>query len=106
MHPNTEAAVRTLRQRIIKEVEILSGLESRFKDEYFKRKCKFAIQDVEAAETMFLRPLETEDWRTPVDEARTLDCAEAVFQLGVLARTQLQEIMQKWGPSVIVVHSS
>ena len=106
MQPNTEVALRTLRQKIVKEVEILSDLESRFKDEYFKRKCKFAIQDVEAAETMFLRPLETEGWRRPDEEARTLACAESVFQLGVLTRTQLQDIMQKWGPSVMAVPSN
>jgi hypothetical protein len=106
MHPSTEVALRTLRRRIGKEVEILSDLESRFKEEYFRRKCKFAIQDVEAAETMFLRPLETETWRTPADEARTLACAESVFQFGVLTRTQLQDIMQKWGPSVIAVPSN
>jgi hypothetical protein len=105
MHPNTEAAVRALRQKIVKEVEILSDLESRFREEYFKRKCKFAIQDVEAADTMFLRPLETETWRRAEDEARTLACAESVFQLGVLARAQLQDIMQKWGPTVVAVPS-
>jgi hypothetical protein len=75
-------------------------------EKYFEKKCRFAIMDVEAAETMFLRPLETETWRSPTDEARTLQCAESVFNLGVLTRTQLQDIMQKWGPTVVAVPSN
>jgi hypothetical protein len=93
MNSATEAAVRSLRAKIVHEVEILSKMESRFQLEYFKNKCRFAIQDVEAADTMFLRPMETETWRTPADEIRTLSCAEAVFELGVSARRQLQEIL-------------
>jgi hypothetical protein len=52
---------------------------------------------------MFLRPMETETWRTPADELRTFSCAEAVFELGVSARKALQEILQKWGPAVMAV---
>ena len=93
MSSTTEAAVRSLREKIGYEVETLAKMESRFELEYFKKKCRFAIQDVEAADTMFLRPLETETWRTPADELRTFSCAEAVFELGVSARRQLQEIL-------------
>ena len=93
MHSTTEAAVRSLRAKIVHEVETLAKMERTFEQEYFKNKCRFAIQDVEAADTMFLRPMETETWRTPADELRTFSCAEAVFELGVSARRQLQEIL-------------
>ena len=85
--------MRSLRAKIVHEVETLAKMERTFELEYFKKKCRFAIQDVEAADSMFLRPMETETWRTPADELRTFSCAEAVFELGVSARRQLQEIL-------------
>src|ERR1019366_7246528 len=75
MHSTTEAAVRSLRAKIVHEVETLAKMERTFELEYFKKKCRFAIQDVEAADSMFLRPMETETWRTPADELRTFSCA-------------------------------
>src|ERR1019366_5049257 len=75
MHSTTEAAVRSLRAKIVHEVETVAKMERTFELEYFKKKCRFAIQDVEAADSMFLRPMETETWRTPADELRTFSCA-------------------------------
>ncbi len=102
MDPTTEVALREFRQRVNREFEILRDLESRFKDPHLKRKCQNAIQDVQAPETMFLRSLETETWRTPEQEARALGYAESIFQLGEQARKQLEGIMEKWGPSAEV----
>ena len=42
MHSKTEEAVRSLRAKILHEVENLAKMERTFEPEYFKNKCRFA----------------------------------------------------------------
>jgi hypothetical protein len=54
---------------------------------------------------MFLRSVEKENWRDAHQEAQAIGYADAIFQLAVVQRKQLQEIIGKYGPTAVVVPS-
>jgi len=103
MHGQSEELVRELRARMAAESRTLKTLETQFQHPYFKGQAQRAIKTCEEAEIMFLRPVERENWRDAHQEAQAVGYADAIFQLAVVQRRQLQEIMDKYGPTAVVV---
>jgi hypothetical protein len=103
MHGRAEEAVRDLRERMAAETRTLKELERQFQHPYFKKRAMWAINDAEEAEIMFLRPLEKENWRDVQQELAAVGYAETIFQMAVSQRKQLEEVMEKYGPTAVVV---
>lgn len=103
MHAEAEQAVRDLHARMAAERATLKELEKKFEHPYFKRRASRAINDAEEAEIMFLRPLEKENWRDAQQELAAVGYAEAIFQMAVAQRKQLEEILAKYGPTAALV---
>lgn len=103
MHKEADEAVRHLRARMAAETKVLRQLESEFEHPYFKRRAQRAIKDAEEAEIMFLRKLETENWRDAHQELAAVGYAEMIFQMSVADRKQLEEVFAKYGKTATVV---
>lgn len=103
MHGQAEEAVRDLRSRMAAETRTLRELEKQFQHPYFKKRALRASNDAEEAEIMFLRPLEKENWRDVQQELAAVGYAEAIFQMAVSQRKQLEEVIAKYGPTAVVV---
>jgi hypothetical protein len=101
MLEESQERVRELRDRIAKEVAVLADLEATLESPYLKGKARRAVSDCKEVDLMFLRTFD-ESTRTPFEEIQGLGCAEMIFQMAISERKQLQEVLKKYGPTVVV----
>lgn len=85
------------------ESATLKRLEKEFQHPYFKKRALRAVNDCEEAEIMFLRSVENENWRDAQQEMRAIGYANAIFQFAVVQRKELEAVLEKYGPTAVVV---
>ena len=101
----SEYRVQDLRNELYEERTILADLEGQLIASYMRQWIQRITHTLDDVENFFLGSLDRES-RTPTAKSKWIGHAEFVFhQIAVPQRKQVQDIVAKYGPSVIAIPS-
>lgn len=94
--------VQEIRSRVVAERALIADLDGRIKDSYLKRQLQFALCTLDDVENFFLGKALQEP-RTLAAESAWVGYAEQVFQIAVQQRKVVDELVARFGPSLISI---
>ena len=94
--------VQEIRSKVVAERALIADLNDRIKDSYLKRQLQFALCTLDDVENVFLGKALQEP-RTPAAESAWIGYTEQVFQIAVQQRKVVDELIAKFGPSLISI---